>query len=316
MLRVRSHILSTAFILAALGSTAGCSDDPAGSNSSQLSILLTDAPGDLKTAVVTISQIYLQGSEKEESSRVVLSNTVTTTDLLTLTNSTTTLVQDAVVPAGSYSQLRFVITGGYVEVENSDGSTSIYASSPSYEGLPAGAQVAGTLQMPSFAQTGIKVNLPGGAVSITGEQKVLLVDFDVSQSFGQQAGQSGRWVMTPVLEATDFSATGSVTATLRADASLTMPMVNGAQVTLGQFRAVLTNAARSSEELALSDSDNDGVYEARFRYLVAGDFTVDFIAPDGVTFTTDRSRPASVSVPSGQDVAAGFTVMTAASAAR
>jgi hypothetical protein len=30
-------------------------------------------------------------------------------------------------------------------------------------------------------------------------QKILLVDFDVEQSFGQLAGQSGMWVMRPVV---------------------------------------------------------------------------------------------------------------------
>src|SRR6185437_2203526 len=138
-----------------LGTIAACSDSTA-SGSSKVSVLLTDAPGDVKAAVVTMSEIDLQGSGGTH----VLMSTPVTTDLLTLAQSTAQLVNGAVVPAGNYEQLRFVITGGYIEVDNGDGTTSIYASSPTSSGLPSGAQVAGTLQMPSLAQSGIKVNLP------------------------------------------------------------------------------------------------------------------------------------------------------------
>ena len=52
---------------------------------------------------------------------------------------------------------------------------------------------------PSYAESGLKVVLNGDALEVVGAQKVLLVDFDVEQSFGHQAGQSGQWVMHPVL---------------------------------------------------------------------------------------------------------------------
>ena len=62
--------------LAALGAAGvvdACSA-PATSNaaSGKITVLLTDAPGDVKTAVVTISQIYLQGNGEDASGRVVL----------------------------------------------------------------------------------------------------------------------------------------------------------------------------------------------------------------------------------------------------
>ena len=56
-----------------------------------------------------------------------------TTDLLTLANDVATLVDGAVIPAGPYSQLRFVITGGYVDVAG-----AIYASSPDVRGSAPG----------------------------------------------------------------------------------------------------------------------------------------------------------------------------------
>lgn len=61
----------------------------------------------------------------------------------------------------------------------------------------------GTLIMPSVAQAVLKVNLPGDRLFVDGNAQTLLVDFDVSQSFGQQAGESGSWVMHPVIQATE-----------------------------------------------------------------------------------------------------------------
>jgi hypothetical protein len=305
----RARLVPRLAAMLAFASLAACGDSTPASNG-RISLLLTDAPGDFVKAVVTIDRIYLQGAG--EDGRVVLREDDVTTDLLTLANSTAELVQDAVVPAGRYSELRFVISGGYIEVENADGSTSIYASSPDYAGLPAGAQVAGALQMPSYAQSGVKVKLPGDAVTIDEEQKVLLVDFDVSRSYGRQAGGSGMWVMTPVLEATRFAASASLVASLSKDAALALPSINHVPVTLGGFQAVLRTAAGGEETLALTDANGDGTFEAQFRYLAPGTFTLDFVAPsDSVSFTTDPARPATVTVGSGEAATRAFTLTSA-----
>ena len=103
---------SRAAALLALTAVAACSDG-SGSGNGRVSILLTDAPGDVRKAVVTIDRIYLQAGDGEgEDGRIVLREDDVTTDLLTLADSTAELVRDAVVPGGSYNQLRFVITGG------------------------------------------------------------------------------------------------------------------------------------------------------------------------------------------------------------
>lgn len=194
--------------LPALGATllliAACgSDGPTGAApGARLSVYLKDAPGDVVRAVVTIDQIYLQGGD---SGRLVLRDEDYTVDLLTLADSVAGLVDGTAVPAGSYAGLHLVVSGGYLEVEEADGTTAIYASSTSYDGLPIGAVVAGTLTMPSFAQSGLKVQFSGDLAVGEGEQH-LLVDFDVEQSFGRPAGQSGTWVMTPVITGETLSA--------------------------------------------------------------------------------------------------------------
>lgn len=300
MSRIATRLTRGATIAALALSAAACEESSTNAGEpGRLSVLLTDAPGDFVHAVVTIDRIYLQpgDAEGDTGDRIVLREDDVTTDLLTLANSTAELVSDAVVPAGSYRQLRFVISGGYIEVENADGTTSIYASSPDYEGLPVDAVVDGELHMPSFAQSGLKVKLPGDAVEIEGGDKVLLVDFDVSRSFGRQAGNSGRWVMSPVLEATEFAMTSRFTATVTKADSVTFPQINGTAVTLADFDAVLSTDAGSQEIVDLTDANADGTYEAQFLYLAPGPYKLDLRAPsDSITFTTDLTRPVAVTV--------------------
>ncbi|HKP30696.1 MAG TPA: DUF4382 domain-containing protein [Gemmatimonadales bacterium] len=189
--------------LSAIVAIAACSDASGPEGTGKVSILLTDAPGDVLEAVVTIDQVYLQGGsseaegETEESGRVNLLAAPVTVDLLTLADEWMTLVGDAEIPAGQYGQLRFVVSGAYLKVAE-EGGDRIYATSLDYSGLPAGAEVSGSLQTPGFSASGLKVQFPGG-VTVEGETS-LLVDFDVAESFGHQAGQGDGWIMHPVLK--------------------------------------------------------------------------------------------------------------------
>lgn len=199
MLPTLRRSLGAAMLVAGAAFTAASCDSPLGPRTGQVSLYLTDAPGDVLAAVVTIEEIYLQGGDGE-GGRLVLRDSAFTTDLLTLVDSTHALLEDVVIPAGSYGQLRFVISGAYLEVEGEGGASEIYASSPDYAGLPEGATVTGSLQMPSLAQSGLKVTLPGDAFVVGPDDVVrLVVDFDVAESFGKLAGGSGQWVMHPVL---------------------------------------------------------------------------------------------------------------------
>ena len=152
-------------------------------------------------AVVTIDQIYLQGGsgdgegEEEESGRLNLLAAPVTVDLLTLADEWMPLVEGVEIPVGQYGQLRFVVSGAYLRVAQETGDI-IYATSANFAGLPDGAEVGGSLQTPGFAQSGLKVSFQGG-LAVEGDT-TLLVDFDVAESFGHQAGQG--WVMHPVLK--------------------------------------------------------------------------------------------------------------------
>lgn len=272
---------------------AACGDDSSNGDTTRLSIRLTDAPGDISAAVVTVSEIYLQGSD----GRVVLRDQDTTLDLLDLADATADMVNGAVVPQGSYSQLRFVITGAYISVEEEAGQR-IYATSPDFAGLPPGTTVDGNLQTPSFSTSGVKVTLPGDQLVLDTDQKILLVDFDVSQSFGKQAGNSGQWVMSPVIKGADITTSGGlvVNATL----------AGGVTAALGEWNAQVTQGA-SMEQRLLTDPELDGTFSTSFGYLLPGTYSVTLVPPTG-TFTSTPVLPVDQAVTSGANATVDVTV--------
>jgi hypothetical protein len=293
-----------AALVCALFAGASCSDT-SGVGTGRISLVLKDAPGDITEAVVTISEINLQGS----GASIVLTDTKITTNLLTLAADFLPLVEGIEIPAGAYTQLRFVITGGYIKVDNGDGTFGVFASSPTYEGLPLDAVVTGSLQMPSYGQSGLKVILPGGSIEVTdGGHELLVLDFDVSESFGHVAGKSGQWVMHPVIKGTYASTTGHAKVTLALGEGVTLP----GTVSLGTATTTITGSDGIPRLAAFTDGDGDGVFEADFSYIPAGDYTVSLSDPVGITNVVYDPDPAGVTltVPLGGTGTAAFLVLS------
>jgi hypothetical protein len=254
-----------------------------------VSILLTDAPGDLSEAWVTITDIYLQGQGGESdpaASRVyLLQDAEETHELLSLANTVAELVADELVPTGTYGQLRVVMSGGCVITENG----TVYAS-PSYSHEPC-ENPDGTLHMPSFEQTGAKVLLYG--LTVTGAQNVLLLDFNVARSF--TAGASGNYVLTPVIHGAEIGLTVGVVVTLSAGE---VELPEG--FTLGDFSATLTPEEGDASTVAFEETD--GVFRAAFRYLIPenGPFEVHLELPEGMDLELSPIAPEMVDPASGQ----------------
>jgi hypothetical protein len=295
-----------------LFTSVACDDDVDGTDSSRLTLLLTDAPGDFEAAVVTISEIYLQGSpdDEDEGDRVVLLDEPVTTNLLTLANDVATLVDGAVVPAGTYGQLRFVIDGAYIEVETATG-TEVFATSGYAE---APAQVDGTLMCPSCAQSGIKVNFEGG-LRLDQETETLLVDFDVAETFGHEAGNSGRWIMRPSLKAADITAAASVDVSVSLASGVTLPPIGGVILTLAGFSVELKSVNAEDETpgelLVLSDANADGTFTVRFLNVLPGEYTLELRGPAGLSFGTSPGLPHTFEVESGATVTQSLTITSA-----
>lgn len=280
--------------LAAVLPLAACDDGTSVAESGFMSLMLTDESGDYTQAQVTIERIELIGS----GGPLVLRNDAITTNLLTLSNDVMSLVEGAVVPGGTYTQIRFIIPEACIGVEQDEGPDAIYASS----GFDACGAADGALKLPSLAETGIKVGLPGGSVQVDGDSKVLLLDFDVSQSFGQQAGMSGSWVMTPVIKADDFGLSGTITVELTA--------ADGVDpISLADFQAELNDA----EPQPFTDDDDDGVYTVMFEYLLPDQsYDVSVGLREGIsydyTLDSETPSPQSVSLVSGEHTTVVFEV--------
>ena len=188
----------------ALAGVVAC-DSPSDVEMGRLSIMLTDAPGDVLEAWVTIENVEVRarGEEEEVESEepaepTELMSEPMTVDLLTLVDQMATLVSGASVEAGSYRQVRFVIPAACIVVEGAE-ENEVYSSDPEY--LECGTPT-GSLQIPSYGSSGLKVIFPGAKVDVAAEETTqMVVDFDVAESFGHQTGQGG-WVMSPVLKGT------------------------------------------------------------------------------------------------------------------
>jgi hypothetical protein len=281
----RLSVLALALLIPAAACDTG--SDPAFGS---VSILLTDAPGDVTEAWVTFTDIYLQGGGDEADPPggrfYMLQDGDETHELIALQNNFAELVLDVVVPAGTYGQVRVVISGGCIVVED----TGVYAT-PGYDlcGEPTGS-----LQMPSFAQSGVKVLMHG--FEVTGGDQTLLFDVDVEQTFGHQAGQSNMWVMDPVIHGAEIHLATTVLVTLSADEELELPE----EMTLGAFSATLTPDV--GDESTVDFEPANDVYRAVFRYLIAGNgpFEVALNAPEGFTAVVDPASPETVSPGPGQ----------------
>jgi hypothetical protein len=294
-------------LLAALAMAACGGDGTGGNGTSRVSIRLTDAPGDLAEAWVKVDRISLLGNaDSARGGRTDLLTTQTGwVDLLTLSGGRTSeLVNGATVPAGRYSELRFVVCEGYVVTQDGD----VYATRDAE--LPAGVTADGVLHMPSACSSGFKVKFPAdSSLNLASESTILTVDFDVSQSFGHQAGNSGRWVMHPVMQATAVGFAGGIGGTVALAQGVTLPACGGAAVALTSFVPQATSAGSTYSSAVGTDG--------RYKITVpAGTFTMayapalSFANGDSLLVTAAPSVP-TATVASGGSATVDYSVTAA-----
>lgn len=252
--------LAISLLTGVLFATAGCDSDPSGSGPARLSVLLTDAPGDFASAEVEIEEIYLLGSGQNDDEdagpggKVVLFSGSRTFDLLELRNGVTAQLADVAIAEGNYHELRLVL--GNVSITTNGGTT--YSTEDN------------TLKCPSCSQSGLKVKLPAGGVELNRGDQTIIVDFDVAQSFGHAAGNSGRWIMHPVIRATKVDATGGIFGTVTLADGVTLPTCGGAPVTIAQF----VPTATLGELVISAATEVDG--DLIFSFVVPGIYTMGY----------------------------------------
>jgi hypothetical protein len=209
---------------------AACDDDdPAGpglDGPTTLTVLLTDAPGAVEAVWVEILEIYLQGGD--DGRVTLLDESTGLIELTDLVGTTRTIVDEVEVDPASYAQLRMVI--GDAVLETQDGDVYVLGDAEHPDGLEG----TGELQCPSCQQSGLKVILPGDQADVEEGASVLVLDFDVAQSFGHKAGNSGRWIMRPTIVGVliddengdgvpDLDRIGSLSGTVEVDGGVSIP---------------------------------------------------------------------------------------------
>ncbi|HEV8598750.1 MAG TPA: DUF4382 domain-containing protein [Gemmatimonadales bacterium] len=206
-----------------------CSDDGT-SGTGTVVVRLTDAPADdFASAVVYISEVTVKGSGAS-ANEIVISDTPQSYDLLTLQNGVTATLGTATVPTGTYSQIRLLVDSARVTLKSgntfADGTTSA------------------KLTVPSGSQTGIKVTF-SPPVTVTEDQTVLVVDFDINQSFIFQGPRNNPTSISfrPVLHATALDVAGSISGIiLPVTAQATVYAIAGTDTVQTTFANVTTGA--------------------------------------------------------------------------
>ena len=200
MRRIPGSTGTLAIILWAAMLALACEDTgPAGGDFTSVTVLLTDAPGDVVHVWVDIGEIYLQGNEEDENAggRLTLfTGPSGPLDLLELIDDPA-LLNNVVIPAGRYGQLRVVIEGAAIELEE-EGVFATTGFDP-----PGETAVTGQLVCPSCNTSGFKVLLQGRELDLVDDEELLVLDFDTGESFLREAGMSGRWIVTPVIKLFD-----------------------------------------------------------------------------------------------------------------
>jgi hypothetical protein len=148
----------------------------------QLRVLLTDAPLDVDSVYVTISEVRVQTCVDDDPDAeggctggwLSLAEQEATFDLLTLQDGITEELGVAQLPEGDYGQIRLKLVDASVVVDG-----EVFA-----------------LTVPSGAQSGIKLN--HGFTLEAGMQTTITLDFDAGESVHYAPGNG--WMMQPVID--------------------------------------------------------------------------------------------------------------------
>jgi len=181
----------TASLFALLLMIAGCDTAPQ-SDTGTLEVRLVDAPIDSVSEVnVVIDSVQVNNTDNEEG-WITISEPMQSYDLLKLTNGAYEVLGEVDLEPGTYEQIRLIL--------NTEGNNLVFPD-----------ERVEDLFVPSGAQTGVKLNV--NAEIEAGFTYTLILDFDASRSV-VKAGNSGRYLLKPVIKASNEATTGIVSGTV------------------------------------------------------------------------------------------------------
>lgn len=262
-------------------------DNPAvlGSEATTVRVLLTDAPSPaIGGAMVDIGAVELIPADGGDPVVLADEGTDGFVNLLDLQGTATMPIADAEIEPGSFAQLRLIVQAARIELADDyafrDGSTEK------------------DLKIPSGAQTGIKLVLhsaDGGPLEIVPGETVLVLDFDVSESFvllgnpDTPAGIHGA-IFKPTIRVTGEDVAASLSGMVTT--ALTDVSVEGLTVRATPTDGGTVEGYQSQTGTALTDEN--------------GAYTIFFLVPGSYDVTVDLD-PGLGSDPESQSVVLGYS---------
>lgn len=197
MKNIKVYVLS--FIVIAFVSVffSACNNDGSGSSqTSAMTVRLSDAPGDYKEVNIDVRDIMIKNNENTDNEGWVsignLPNEGKIYNLLTLTGGVTALLANEMVASGYLGQIRLLL---------GDKNTVVLKDGTSYP-----------LNTPSAQQSGLKLKV--NQTLMAGATYEFLLDFDVAQSIVVQAGSSGKYNLHPVVKVSTTATSGVIKGTI------------------------------------------------------------------------------------------------------
>ena len=273
ILAMKNHIKLRSFfaLLAFSISFLSCSDDKMNDpeNSSRVILKLVDAEGDYEQVNVEIVDIQYNSSEDDNGwqSFTPEGGYPIQTDLTKLIAGNELLLSDEIIPSGWMEQIRLVLSeNNTLTLEGRD------------ELIP--------LKTPGAQQSGLKIKLdqqldPGFSYTF-------ILDWDVQKSI-VQAGNSGQYILKPVIRANAEVNSGSVSGTVVAD-------VIGDESTDLYPKEGAVVEFYTTEDVYVTETLTDAEGKFLVQGLSPGDYRIQIETLDYVPYVS----PEPVSVTAGQ----------------
>jgi hypothetical protein len=191
-----------ALLILGFGVLNGCSDDSTTAPTSGtgfIKINLIDAPGDYQQVNIEVIRVEVHRSDVADSNSgwSIVSEDTSTVDLLTLTEGNFAVLADSTLPAGSYTQVRLILS------ENN----TVMVDSMLHD-----------LEIPSGQTSGLKLN--HGFTINDGAIYEFTLDFDVDRSIHQTG--NGQYKMKPVIRIVVDQTSGGLTGVVEPAAARAM----------------------------------------------------------------------------------------------
>lgn len=199
-----ARIAITLFAILLLLTSCDVTEDDTNTDTGILKVYITDAPADYEAVWIDIEEVRVHSSgedsiEEDDEGWIIINDNPMRINLLDLTNGELEVLGETELEAGMYSQIRLILGE----------DNEIVIDGTSHD-----------LKTPSAQQSGLKHNLHAEIEG--GQVYTLLLDFDASRSI-VKAGNSGQFILKPVIRAVQFESTGAIEGTV--EPSESMPWV-------------------------------------------------------------------------------------------